>query len=78
MTSSALGTVMVISTMGMPPWQTASAAIRASPGDDARTTGTIPTSTWCLSIGGHPFSITQKNRAVATPESFQVHVAFLN
>src|SRR5437762_1040231 len=61
MTSRAPGTVMVISTMGMPPWQTAAAAIRASPGDDARTAGTIPISmirsrTFCLSIGVHLFS----------------------
>src|SRR5712691_5202338 len=55
MTSMAPGTVIVISTMGMPPSQTASAAMRASRGDDARTTGTIPISvirsrTSCLSI----------------------------
>src|SRR5580704_8596375 len=57
-TSTAPGTVIVISTMGMPPRQTASAAIRASLGDDARMTGTIPISmirsrTLCLSIGDH-------------------------
>src|SRR6266403_5840030 len=60
MTSTAPGTVIVISTMGIPPSQTASAAMRASLGDAARTTGTIPISmirsrTCCLSIGGHLF-----------------------
>ncbi len=33
---------MVISTIGMPPLQTLSAAVRASAEDEARTTGTIP------------------------------------
>ncbi|MGA8617776.1 MAG: hypothetical protein WB660_04565 [Candidatus Sulfotelmatobacter sp.] len=41
-TSSAPGTVMVISTIGIPPWQTASAAKRASWEEEARITGTIP------------------------------------
>jgi hypothetical protein len=36
------GQVMVISTMGMPPLQTASAAMWASRSEDARITGTIP------------------------------------
>src|SRR5713101_2144932 len=44
MTSRAPGTVMVISTMGIPPCQTASAANLASCGEAARTTGTIPIS----------------------------------
>src|SRR6266851_6827993 len=66
MTSTAPGTVMVISTIGMPPWQTASAATHASPGDDARTTGTIPISmirsrTFCLSIGVHLVSGTSSS-----------------
>src|SRR6266571_3714908 len=59
-TSRAPGTVMVISTIVMPPSQTASAAIRASRGEDARTTGTMPISiiqsrTFCLSICVSPF-----------------------
>src|SRR5437016_955099 len=41
-TSTAPGTVMVISTIGIPPSQTASDAMRASHADDARTTGTTP------------------------------------
>src|SRR5205807_1548419 len=54
-TSTAPGTVMVISTIGIPAWQTASAANRASRADDARTTGTTPilrilSRTLCLSI----------------------------
>src|SRR5258708_31102514 len=66
MTYRAPGTVMVISTMGMPPWHTASAAIRASSGEDARTTGTIPISmirsrTFCLSIGVHLVSGTSSS-----------------
>src|SRR5262249_9085572 len=44
MSSIAPGTVMVISTMGMPPAQTASLACMASADDEARTTGTIPIS----------------------------------
>src|SRR6266478_3682539 len=43
-TSIAPGTVMVISTMGIPPSHTAWAASSASAGDDARTTGTTPIS----------------------------------
>src|ERR1700674_3258576 len=75
MTSRAPGTVMVISTMGMPPRRTASAAIRASPGDDARTTGTIPISmirsrTFCLSIGGHLSSGTSSSARDARSDSF--------
>src|SRR5436309_508007 len=74
MTSRAPGTVMVISTMGMPPLEMASAAIRASPGDDARTTGTIPISmirsrTFCLSIGSHLFSRTSSSARDACPDS---------
>src|SRR5260370_34241518 len=44
MTSRAQGRVMVISTIGIPPCQTASAANLASCGEAARTTGTIPIS----------------------------------
>src|SRR6266851_875406 len=74
MTSTAPGTVMVISTIGMPPWQTASAATHASPGDDARTTGTIPISmirsrTFCLSIGVHLFSGTSASARNARSDS---------
>ncbi len=43
-TSTAPGTVMVNSTTGMPPAQTASAACIACLPDDARTTGTMPIS----------------------------------
>src|SRR5262249_37765331 len=43
MTSTAPGTVIVIPTIGIPPLLPASAAVRASAADDARTTGTIPT-----------------------------------
>src|ERR1700689_455736 len=43
-TVTALGTVMVISTMGMPPAEIASTARVASSTDVARTTGMIPTS----------------------------------
>src|SRR6202166_4638056 len=42
MTSSACGIVMVISTMGIPPCHTASAANLASSGEAVRMTGTIP------------------------------------
>src|ERR1043166_3208487 len=38
------GTVIVISTIGMPPLQTASAARCASRAEEARTTGTMPMS----------------------------------
>src|ERR1700678_2762935 len=43
-TSTAPGTVMVISTIGIPPARTASAASIACFADDARTTGTMPIS----------------------------------
>src|SRR5580658_4456702 len=54
-TSSAPGTVIVLSTIGLPPSQTASSARHASRAEPARTTGTIPISrmrsrTFCLSI----------------------------
>src|SRR3974377_584734 len=44
MTSSAPGTVMVTSIMGMPPWATSSTAKRASSADAVRIEGTRPTS----------------------------------
>src|SRR4029077_12175887 len=44
MTDTAFGTVIVISTTGMPPAQIASTARVASSTDAARTTGMIPTS----------------------------------
>src|ERR1035441_6113833 len=44
MTSTAPGTVMVTSTMGMPPSQTASAANRASSAEYRRTAGIMPIS----------------------------------
>src|SRR5579859_872175 len=50
MTSMAPGTVMVISTMGMPPLLTASAARQASRGDEARTTGMMPIFSICVRI----------------------------
>src|SRR6266849_31726 len=58
----------------MPPSQTASAAIRASSADDARTTGTIPISairsrTFCLSISNH-FSSGASSTRDARPDTF--------
>src|ERR1700722_4483064 len=44
MTSIAPGTVMQTSTIGIPPAQIAPTAASANSGDDARMTGTIPTS----------------------------------
>ncbi len=49
-TSIAPGTVIVISTMGIPPAQTPSTARRASRAEDARTTGTTPISIICLRV----------------------------
>src|SRR2546429_312190 len=67
---------MVISTIGIPPSQTASAAMRASHADDARTTGTTPISTirsrtCCLSIFPPPRETCPcRHRAIRAPTPF--------
>src|SRR5437667_4054599 len=78
-TSTAPGTVIVISTIGIPPWQTASDAINASREDDARTTGTTPISairsrTFCLFISPAVCSWSTRD---ARPDAFHYLDDFL-